>query len=123
MTLGEIGAVWQLHAERVRQIEVTALRKVRKAFKRMGIDATWLDALSLEVPESTFAQAMNRAASVASELELELPEDSPTSAGVVTVPRNGNGKSPVLALPRRLPAPTPSTPSTNVPRTDSLHLR
>lgn len=125
MTLGEIGAAWRLHPERVRQIEVTALRKVRKAFKRMGIDATWLDALALEVPESTFAQAMSRAAQVATELDMdvELPVEAPAGASkLLKVPRNGESKPPTTAVVRGVPAPTPVTCSAHLVRTAPLFL-
>ena len=126
MTLGEIGAVWRLHSERVRQIEVSAVRKVRRAFKRMGIDASWLDALALEVPESMFALAMDRAAQVVSELDVELPEEPPPAAAkVLTVPRNGsNGHSrpPMLALSPPLPKPTPLPPSAPTLRNHIIFL-
>jgi len=122
MTIGEIGAVWKLHSERVRQIEVSAIRKVRRRFKRLGISSAWLDALALEVPESMFAQAMDRAAEVVTELlEIELPDEPPAAvARVVTVPRNGHSKPPTLALPRPTPTPLSLAPSTYVPRTAPL---
>lgn len=122
MTLGEIGAAWNLHPERVRQIEVAAIAKVRRAFRKLGIDASWLDALAIEIPESTFAQAMDRAAQVAGELDLsvDLPDEPPASAAkVIAVPRNGTCKT---SLPQHMPTPTPVTPSTHKPRTSTILL-